>query len=1365
MISYTTTIFAGTDNSWHVFEDGNEPSNLNDSGLTAPENRNSTDYTFSAFDAQSDSAQGESVTISLPNGGSVTAQGGSASATASATSIVNIRMEWPKTPVIQGTVLRSLNNRYQIVKEGYETKDTNSTKVSGYRPKIEDIGWITGKVGQLTNKWVMYTGDFNNSTTPINKGNGMSGQEANEVDNTTYSREQTILGEDIYMYDYTCNFDKLKLLNINPGTNDDRDPDEILNTAGAGMIKEYYFGKEDKTISTGKAIQAMYKAIGAKKYFVSMFQMHNFKYGSTKNKNLMTTETPFINNVQDAYTDVDYRGYYTYTYLSRTQMEYYLQRAYFDGVTEDKLYNSETRKSLCQKKSAKDKVIDNTEEKITVIDFCHYLKNLLYVNGEPELTDKESTAILTFYGRTLPQSLTDAQLEDVKYLLARGIIDSNLDFTGYLSVPEMMQILMRAADPGSRLTFKQMQIVYNEDLTSKGYYPVELNTDGSTVSSVKVDPASIKAIGTYDYFVAIDNFTQFSAGNCPYVSNEAFETRAGAIRNSETLEGSYYMGIVNNHYWFKVPVNVPAKAMGSDKDYITIAFTQKNDSVKYYKLQLGGGYYESPQYTSGKQFVYYNRRAFNINQYPKYIDKNSKQRAQNTEDGTVLLADTGTKTFKLKITNPSQVKFCEQPLSDFKADAVNKDTYIAFSSAPVKPSNATSNEWTFVVKDIDGNAAGYLADMLTASGDGSGAINYLSYMKTDKTVLADTRFLKTSQMGDARILSITKLDQETDLAKATYRIETKYENIIVNNNDKKVIRGQSIMKFDSSADLMVPQTKDLANGVLPEFYIDCRVLLGVVDNFLVLTGKSDSKSLIGITAEDVVDISYTAKSGKVADQQSFKYPIYNLNGNASGVKASFMYIKGKAADNMQIELTYPEANYFIYYTNVEESSNTYLVVLMCRTPLTEKYDTDREKKISFLYQTCGYTLQDNEYATIYNLKNSSVSQAEIKIDGMTIPTIDFSKSGSCITSSKAYGLLYKIPDIKDFSYTDYVSGTSTTNPLPIVGTGTKTKVNSQYDINTFDTRYLNVNVNAPAINPNEEATDDNIKLQCYRTVYSSLMSTVARNILNCTGVNIVFNSNGKGYSTTAISASSPNPTTMLPAPIGVQRFFTQTIKANLPDIVNNKKGKIFYGSACGEVKAISDSIVYFCINDKTTFPIQNYSSTVALSAFVSSNPGQTVYVITDMEVANKLTQAITQDEILQDGLNPVPTLTPGGTKKYQFDFDAYNLNELLENADGILTVLYLVLLGIVPRGIFFIFLALACLSLVSGAGIVRWFCDNILDVFKFFSFGRIDVETVKPLPLFITTFVSLVFISMLNNETLVMLLNWLSQSITRLLGH
>ena len=374
--------------------------------------------------------------------------------------------------------------------------------------------------------------------------------------------------------------------------------------ANGGDRAGYSVCQNDEPVSHDWAIMNAYRAVGVEKVALTFTQLHKYTDITTIAKIVGTSKlhteydaagnamrvfdinsSPIIQQLTGNISpDFDGDEYpVVQVFVTRTDPQKYLEQKDRDMLDFEGGTNS-----------------------ISLVEFCTLVADLMEYYGEPVITEMEEYMLLEAYGRKLPYELFPKELDAVKYLMVRGIIDDpeyialqsgrTVPMSWYEPVDfeTACTILMRVKDTGSRLTFKEFQLTTDLNLLKQGYYPVDVavteNLGGIYINPL--DYMEANAATHYDYFIRrADNRALFlSADEFASGTSVQLETAphvsTGYDVYSTRLPNSYYRGRTSDGwYWFQVPIDSK-----DDVVYINSAHSA-NDNPAQYSMEKGGGYY------------------------------------------------------------------------------------------------------------------------------------------------------------------------------------------------------------------------------------------------------------------------------------------------------------------------------------------------------------------------------------------------------------------------------------------------------------------------------------------------------------------------------------------------------------------------------------------------------------------------------------------------------------------------------------------------------------------------------------------------------------------------------------------------------
>ena len=1140
--------------------------------------------------------------------------------------------------VLKGTVIRSINNKIPA---------------DLYTPTIQELSWLKSKIIKDYNFAALYTGEWDIDKTVADTNTGLTDPVRQQGGTAVVeTRANKMLGNDALVVD-----------------------EQYSPTTG-------YTSKSIKSnggLSLRDAITISYKALSDNYYWL---QAYTKSQGSN---NFPVEQTPFAESVGAENVEVDYTRYYTDVWVSRTCPQTYFSQAKRDGVTS---YDYSSKEAY--------------SNNITVGDFAVIVAKLLDLNGEDVIIDQESQQLLSFYQRQLPAYLPSVQRDAVKYLMVRGIVDGSEDFSANISGEEVLTILMRAKDKSSRLTFKQIDIPYDENILSKGFTGIDLTVD-SPAESIRV--TNNKSVAEYyDYMIKKTDATAFNDINGKEVTAIFVSQSDGS---KVRLEGSDYLGINDAYYHFKIPINATdaQKLVNGVEAYTITTYNSDNKPNKYY-VEAGGGVYDTlTTVAEGEDKVTLATRSpFTSTDDNLLVDENRKQSEQLAmADGDEIKLTSNSYKANIQIKNIENTTWAGKYIKDITKDSKNPET---LGGASVYCSNASILVVEFKdEKDPWGAISRNLASD-TMSGDASKNAYpaYILGKETTPVLLVSTTWLrgKSTDLPNP-ITDITDLEED-----GKYEIATANGPIQVDTKSKTYAIGGLFVELGQND--TSPMIMKAANG---DYYIDFRIIQSSVAGFVILDNVDGTKSLIPTGVRDGVD----ASDANVVPQYA---PIKSLTGTSEDtLTIGSLFAKGSKSDKeLMIEGPYAKANFMVYKLNREGMKGDYLLVFK---PVVDEYtDPNRQKIKDKLATDFKITLGDNVTCTIYNL-DSTIRNADDSI----VRTLS-----SSIEYKPGYGYLYNIPDISSFDIQKYYEGgTDINSALPVV------KYNgSYYDVNT-----------------------NHVKGFAWDRVPAALLTDEMSGITK----NADLSYNG-GFKTDGTMSQFNKNSEMIIAPIGLTASYKDEYDKTAQELMTGTNDNTYksIGSLGGKIEDALNSATYYNfsisggelnykIKTTDTFYLAGGNSSIA------KNRTYGIYVFKD---TNGVSVTSVED------LNNSEMSLNAGKRRNVFDWEMFSFIQALKTASDITAILYIIVIEIMPRIMLFDFFALATLSIVANNNFMRTLCRALFDPYKVLSLGMLDVETIDPKKIWMTVLFATVYLAMFNYQTFTDVFAWIVKAVLEIIS-
>jgi hypothetical protein len=675
------------------------------------------------------------------------------------------------------TILYSLNNILNTT-----TANTDNTPVL-FKPRLDDLPGLKEQISQSNGFAVVYDGFFNQNN---QLGDALrldadymfvDPNSKRRIDNPDVMRALELMGYDMFVYE-----DRLT-------DEDGRELRSIRNIPPHELLIEQKLMPLDSVAFTKKlAIMAIYKALGKSMINAQLVFMANTQLVA-KDKHIKMDDLPLATEITVPIEGFNHTRGFCYVYLTRSSKDRYWERA----VKENVLLPEDA---------------DNNDL-ITAAEFCYYLQRVLYHYGEPVLTEQEENYLLAAYGRYLPAGVDAKYLNAIKYLVAKGIVlPDELDFHGNIRFDDMLVILMRAADPGSRQTFKEIQITYDESFIAQGYFPTEV----SLPKDMYIEEAQdYSAAAYFDYFIEVDDGYQDFSGkdNDPTIKKDPARRDmyiADSSAATTGISGSKYLGVeylANVYFYhFQAPTIETSRIYIKNHGY--------DGSSNTLSIEFGGGYYFSN--------TYYKRQAFLPTDDISYIDKDRKGASQRILVASQQLAP-GSSSVILYINSSliSKTTFDGEPLRD----AIAKNENIAegesrggYESVFFSRLGTAKEIQDRLVVDTEGN--------MTA-----GAELYQAYITLGDS---DNMFVSLEYLKDCGLLQ-----DSVELEEGVLLVHGATQTIVLDKNRHRIVSGNVITDTSAKSQLW---TKSMG-----QIFIDYRAVVGWTSKYFLIEDSGGSVSI------------------------------------------------------------------------------------------------------------------------------------------------------------------------------------------------------------------------------------------------------------------------------------------------------------------------------------------------------------------------------------------------------------------------------------------------------------------------------------------------------------------------------------------
>jgi hypothetical protein len=972
---------------------------------------------------------------------------------------------------------------------------------------------------------------------------------------------------------------------------------------------------------------------------------------------------------------------------------------------------------------------------ITLGEFCSVLKNLMDLYGETVMTNDEEKILLQVYGKYIPYYLDESQLDSVKYLLAKGILnpdkEGGYDYLAPLTLDDMLDILMAVKDKDSRYTYKDVQITLDSKLADLGYYETSVVGDVNPVNNVAQD-YDVSASNTFDYLVKAKNgYTNFygngtngsEKGKLYYSDLGLLGSKYVSGTSENTKNIIQYMGITpQGYYWFKITTSkteLSKYGLIDSSNYLTITCGESSKSnptatskIQYYKMKYGGGVYSPTQSKtlSGKSFD-------DSNYDSQYVDSIRKGAAQVSSiyGRTYLAANSGiTITFTLNATT-------------YKSD-VTKITFdgIALTSL------GTTGKWeqngytiSLYKKDIYRGQIVFKVSGCTDLADFRGHVKhpnldnkyktYQTFCQSGSNVLVNFDYLQ--DMGIARGI--------VDLGDDRILLTTDHNNIYLCQKEGVIIVGNTV--YPAAPNSIMYYEKD------GQKFVDYRAVQGWSSDYYVFQNTDGTITM---------SLSNKATNNEIGDRPILMpYGTYNSNSttyqgtNSSSLKVQYYSSLTSKTEGILLTSLFPTANYMVYIGDDEYgrtgTNQDYLFVFKLKGVKIngEKVSyTNDEKARSLLRENIGYDAPKSWLVYVYPIYHEETSTQHNPpnlhynkdVGYYYTPQSDVSNIldkyyASCTTKADGTGKLR------------FKTGYTNQIVLPFISNNKYNSFIYNINFNTFNYKATSFSYGvAPAPFLFKSTKDNKNKVAKWSPDYtsSSILDKSYTDLMD----NLVMN----------------------PAPTGVISSLLNLGNKTI-DEIKNTTPILYYGTV--RVKLVPSTLSLKAAEKSFTSLIDNDK---VVCRILRSTVGGYIYGIMgeDMSLISGSDSIIDQAE--------KPDIS-SGLSLPKFDFGKFKFGNLLQNAEDWITIATIFALNIIPRIAVGIFMILIGLSLVTNVKPWVRFCDNVFDLYKLLTFKRKDVHTIDTYLMFFSSILGIAVFGLFMDGTVIELYSWAARAISGIL--
>lgn len=1193
---------------------------------------------------------------------------GSADSVDVTTSITNITAD-NVTVYVEG----DYNPTYLYYPKVSELHMANNTNGAFWNPTTEELtNTLHAAVMKSAGIAILYDGwiDLENSGTPKPEG---------------ATREGEILGYDIYA--------KLgeKYVATEEVTTYDRLGNPVLTPVSYAYENGGVYTKGDKVNYTW-AITQLYRAVGVEQveYYVLTEGREPYEGEPSDKPTYDINSSPLAQFITMATKGVDLSAVISNVYATRTNPDTYLEMATKDclGVVP---------------------AADRESQTLTIGEFCLLAYKLMDLYGEPVLTEKETYLLLEAYGQDLPYGLPEVQLEAIKYLLARGIIESDMNWRDDITFEDASIILMRIKDENSRLTFKEIQLTTDVELLSKGYYPTTVSTYQSPIE-ITDQFNGYDTYTTYDYFIEVVPNIQFQSANgnfsIPFIG-------VGYDNVDGVRAGTTYLGKVTvdhkQFYHFRVERN-GIDTIGIDgRVYINTA--KGTDAPARYSLPLpgsgnDGGYYiyngsrdsEVTDTTSVDAWTWHSLDSGELDFPAEYLDKVRYEANMAEYDTQLGLFNEALYGFSFRVYKEDLGKVSFEDATGTKKTLEDvHGTVVPLKNEMSLRRLSSGTNSAYAAFEITGcSNKGTLAEIFQCD-DGAAYQSYPAFAKQNNQYLVSIDYLKSI----GAVWEFTKSsDSSYYLGVMTSASPKTYTDVYIGttSNSSYVIRGSQLTIYGQDTEIIVESDTG--------YYVDYSAVLGVSD----LVGFDDdngNKTLVLDKELEGVDLRRVANTNNQLAKNDVE----------SEWSATVQMKSGdQTVPYVYCPVTYPLANWITVDDLVDSQQGVF--TFFAKDPNEEgspDWSVDGDVKLESMLGVQSPDAWSVSYTAL-----PPISSVEATYDDT---------SGTYSVADGSLPDIAYIPQYNAFLIKPSLVGTDGFDTYGEFVDLDKGGVLSSLVYNT-DAQYLgDWNYNWYLVDAGGEFTANKVVgvASSHERWYYDLAAYT-------------------GGSLPSVKEDF-NREDWRPAPVGVPGLmgYGESMASSLRDNANVKTySGAFYSSRNGK------GLAWTTQENGAEDPEAKYS---LIHATPTSTWIQSCGFTFTLMAGSKLGTTIPT----------APGLTHGDATA-GFDWEQFFHDVGLQNADDWLTIAIIAVLNILPRIFMFAFILLMGLSLIANVKPWQVFCDKIFDPYKLLTFGRKDVHTIQLKMVFLYSIIALALFGLFQNGIILEIIAWFARAVTGILS-
>lgn len=1045
----------------------------------------------------------------------------------------------------------------------------------------------------------------------------------------------------------------------------------------------------DEQIEYGTAIMDIYKALGKYETSVSLYMKAD--------SSLKLDNSPAVKELPSFINNVDNSSGATDVFITRTNRNLYYKRA---------------AKDLNMSSSGFSKYITNSE-------FIILLARMMYMYGEPVMSEAEENILLQFYGAEVPTYLTASERKAYLYLKARGVLNVDLDFRADLQLKDMLDILMCVKDADSRTDYKKVQLTMNldDELINKGYFPREL-TISSGDSAIEVSDTTLDYSDTnyYDYYLEISDSLVFNDLHGE-MTEELFVPSVPCDTSSVGLDGASYLGIEgsangSSYYHFRVKkmsqndAYIKAcKEFSGSTEYFQVNSSNDTDKPVYVWVQQGGGIYTATNKVDDNGGIYLERRALLSDEFKGGVTREREETKVSEENVFMRVAKYILPESKIvraagiSTSNPFESYYSDTSKSPKAIFYVYNANIITGWNKAIPDLKVTEDKEKNVLKvTVPSEYKEYFfASITTDSKKVTTSNKYTGISTIDGKVLISYSDLVKAGVFYNSSNGTTPRPEASSDGKILI-LHSAYGQVKLNKDTNEIVVGNTLYVVQSKDTVLFQYLMQDGEQIL---MIDFRAAYGWTSNIadITITGTGENYTVNLQTLEaskkrDTLTLATVTPPDPFKTSRSLEVMQFIDKGLLAGAKT----------DKALMVSDYCLANWMIYqgYSKSAGTTVDYAFVFYPKEAFTGKAPSGLED----MKEIVGYTISaPNWVCRVVELQRRVTEEP------------------GQFTYNEDFGYMYNLPEWSDFKMGDYLKGKLL---LPISITPNKNIINA--NVNVF---------------PGYK----------YGTRPTSTVDT---------GINIKDKS-------VAGKATKTQSTVMIATPVGVSSLYggdmRAVYKAGSPQVQESSTSsnaiKFFYGSTLCEVSKNSGGLalkISFTSSSvskwSTTWKIDKSAEfTLVNKRAYNSNSGSTQYSFRWVMFEDVLMSEVIA--LTDNGKTNEEVSVIDGERKDLFNkFEDFSFEDWVNQFDSWISYLIIFTVVILPYvGIAAVTILLG-LSLISQFKIVQLICKKTIDPVRWLTFGTLTIEELEFKNAFIGLMLAYLIFAIILRGNFIHLIQW-----------